>query len=55
MTLGRLGRESDRSIVVGKRGNSCGAKGPDRRRVVVDMKGDPLEQPFHRLRTPEGV
>jgi hypothetical protein len=55
ITLGRSCRESDRPIVVEKRGNSRGAKGPDRRRVVVDMKGDPLEQTFHYGRTGEGI
>ena len=40
-------RESDRPIVAKKRGNACGAKGPDRKHVFVDTKGDPLEQSFH--------
>ena len=41
------GRESDRSKVVRKRGNACGAKGPDWGQVAVDTKGEPLERKFH--------
>ena len=52
--LGRVPRESDRSIVVRKRGNSCGAKGPDWEHVAVDMKGEPLERKFHYGRTGRG-
>ena len=41
---GGLGRESDRLIVVRKRGNARGAKGPDREHVSVDKEGEPLGQ-----------
>ena len=44
-------RESDRLIVVRKRGNSRGAKGPDREHVSVDKKGEPLGQEARYGRT----
>ena len=45
----------DRSIVVRKRGNACGAKGPDWKHVAVAMKGEPLERKFHYEKTVRGI
>ena len=44
-------RESDRLIVVRKRGNSRGAKGPDREHVSVDKEGVPLRKNWGRQGT----
>jgi len=37
-------RESERPIVVKKRGNACGAKGPYWKRASNEMDRDPLER-----------
>ncbi|MCG2769267.1 MAG: hypothetical protein L6435_12930 [Anaerolineae bacterium] len=46
-------RESYRPIVVRKRGNARGAKGPDRGHVSVDKEGEPLGQESRYGRTGE--
>jgi len=40
---------------VRKRGNACGAKGPDWKHVAVDTKGEPLERKFHYGKTGRGI
>ena len=40
---GRRGRESARPIVVKKRGNAGGAKGPYRGQALSKKSGEPLE------------
>jgi len=39
---------------VRKRGNACGAKGPDWEQVAVETKGEPLERKFHYGKTGRG-
>ena len=51
-TLDGSGRESERSIVAMKRGNSRGAKGPYRKCVLNNNNGDRLSYDHYGMQSP---